>query len=175
MKGKLRRSEGSASSPSSFATVALSEGWETNSLRALIALLLLLSLLLCACNTGSPPQDNDGVTGNENSNENSDESNDENNNDDTDEGKEPLPMDKTYRILFIGNSYTYYNDMPTTLFCAFARTAGYTVEVTAITKGAHKLSQFADPLDTYGAQVEAAPSAKARSKEHAVFLPSRPQ
>ena len=63
---------------------------------------------------------------------------------------------KTYSVLFIGNSYTYYNDMPTSIFKRIAESAGYEVDVTAITKGSHKLSQFADPTDEYGAKVEKA-------------------
>ncbi len=69
---------------------------------------------------------------------------------------EGISMEKSYSILFIGNSYTYYNDMPTAIFEKIAEAAGYDVEVTAITKGAYTLHQFADPSDTYGAQVEAA-------------------
>lgn len=63
---------------------------------------------------------------------------------------------KTYRILFIGNSYTYYHDMPTAMFARLVEQAGYQVEVTAITKGAHTLEKFADPFDTYGSEVAAA-------------------
>lgn len=63
---------------------------------------------------------------------------------------------KTYNILFIGNSYTYYNDMPTAIFQQFAQAGGYDVEVTAITKGSYRLEAFADPNDAYGAQVEQA-------------------
>ena len=37
--------------------------------------------------------------------------------------------DKEYRILFIGNSYTYFNEMPTELFSVIAKEAGYSVEV----------------------------------------------
>ena len=70
--------------------------------------------------------------------------------------KEKLDMNRKYSILFIGNSYTYYNDMPTAIFEKFAEAAGYDVEVTAITTGAHKLYQFADPADEYGAKVEKA-------------------
>ena len=70
--------------------------------------------------------------------------------------KEKLDMNRTYSILFIGNSYTYYNDMPTAIFEKLAESAGYEVEVTAITKGAYKLYQFADPADEYGAKVEKA-------------------
>ena len=62
---------------------------------------------------------------------------------------------KTYRILFIGNSYTHYHDMPTALFARIAEQAGYQVEVTTIVKGAHTLEKFADPFDTYGSEVAA--------------------
>lgn len=63
---------------------------------------------------------------------------------------------KVYRVLFIGNSYTYYHDMPTAYFERIAEQAGYEVEVTAITKGAHTLEKFADPFDTYGSEVAVA-------------------
>lgn len=62
---------------------------------------------------------------------------------------------ETIRVLFIGNSYTYYNDMPTAIFRELGNAAGLTLDVTAITKGAHTLAKFADPNDTYGALVEA--------------------
>lgn len=62
---------------------------------------------------------------------------------------------KTTSILFIGNSYTHTNDMPTTIFEPLAEAEGYQVEVTAITKSAYKLHQFADPTNYYGSLVEA--------------------
>jgi hypothetical protein len=65
-------------------------------------------------------------------------------------------MNKDYSILFICNSYTYYNDMPTAIFKEFAVAAGHSVTVKAITKGAWTLEKFADPADEYGAKVEAA-------------------
>ena len=65
-------------------------------------------------------------------------------------------MNKNYSILFIGNSYTYYNDMPTAIFKEFAVAAGRAVTVKAITKGAWTLEKFADPTDEYGKKVEAA-------------------
>jgi len=68
-------------------------------------------------------------------------------------GIEPLPKNKTYSILFIGNSYTKRNSMPTEIFAPMAKAAGYDVEVTAILNGGHTLLGFADPNDTYGAQV----------------------
>ena len=66
-----------------------------------------------------------------------------------------LEMKKIYNILLIGNSYTYYNDMPE-VFGKIAEGAGYQVNVTAITKGGHKLYQFADPNEQFGATVEKA-------------------
>jgi len=70
------------------------------------------------------------------------------------QNKEDTAVEKTYSILFIGNSYTYYNDMPTAIFKQFAISAGYKVEVNAITNGGHKLSEFAEPSDEFGARVE---------------------
>lgn len=49
------------------------------------------------------------------------------------------------RILFVGNSYTFYNDMPHTFFTECAKAAGYEAEVTSVTRGGHRLAQFADP------------------------------
>ena len=66
-----------------------------------------------------------------------------------------IPRDKTYNILFIGNSYTYYNDMATAYFQKMAEACGYKVQVTTVTKGGHMLSKHADPADPYGEQVAA--------------------
>ena len=57
---------------------------------------------------------------------------------------------KTLKILFVGNSYTFFNKMPQTAFTEEAEKAGYTVEVTEITKGGYRLSQFADPENEHG-------------------------
>ena len=70
-----------------------------------------------------------------------------------------LSKDRTYNILFIGNSYTFYNNMPTTFFEPMAKVCGYDVRVTAITKGAYTLEKFADPTDAYGKLVHTALSA----------------
>lgn len=53
-------------------------------------------------------------------------------------------------ILFVGNSYTYYNDMPEVLFAQEACHAGIEVNVTAVTKGGYYLDQFADPENEHG-------------------------
>ncbi len=62
----------------------------------------------------------------------------------------------TLDILFIGNSFTYYNDMPTAYFAPICKEGGYSVNVTSITNGGHYLYEFADPNDTYGAKVKTA-------------------
>ena len=64
-----------------------------------------------------------------------------------------LPKDKTYEILFIGNSYTFYNNMPTAYFATMAQAAGYQLNVQSITKGAYTLEKFADPKDPFGTLV----------------------
>ena len=67
---------------------------------------------------------------------------------------ETMIWEKT-KVLFIGNSFTYYNDMDQ-LFAGLAEAAGYDVQVERITIGGHNLSQFALPSDEGGKQVEAA-------------------
>ena len=75
------------------------------------------------------------------------------------EGSSMLSKDKTYSVLFVGNSYTFYNDMPTVYFENMAKACGYSVKVTSITKGAYTLEKFADPGDPYGKMVDTALSA----------------
>ena len=50
------------------------------------------------------------------------------------ENKSPLEKNKTYEILFIGNSYTYYNSTVPEEFRKIALSAGYTVNVDSVTK-----------------------------------------
>ena len=52
---------------------------------------------------------------------------------------------RTYRFLFIGNSHTYFNDMPSELFAKIATEAGYNVEVESVVHGGWTLEQHADP------------------------------
>ena len=59
-------------------------------------------------------------------------------------------MKKSINVLFVGNSYTYYNDMPEAYFKKVAEEAGYSVTVTAITKGGAYLHQYADPEHEQG-------------------------
>jgi len=57
---------------------------------------------------------------------------------------------KKEKILFVGNSYTYYNDMPDKIFTAKAEEAGRLFTVFKVLKGGYKLSQYADPENPYG-------------------------
>ncbi len=52
---------------------------------------------------------------------------------------------KRCRILFIGNSYTYFNDMPKSIFEKIAEEAGVDVEVDSVVKGGWSLEKHADP------------------------------
>ena len=50
------------------------------------------------------------------------------------------------KVLFIGNSYTYYNDMPK-IFEALAKENGKEISVDSVTKGGRKLYENLDPCD----------------------------
>ena len=60
------------------------------------------------------------------------------------------------KILFIGNSATYFNDMPAAIFAPMCEAAGYDVAVTAITKSGYRLSGHIDRNDEVGKLVHAA-------------------
>ena len=53
-------------------------------------------------------------------------------------------------ILFVGNSYTYYSDMPDALFVPLAARAGLDCRVTSVTVGGCTLARFADESDAPG-------------------------
>lgn len=55
-------------------------------------------------------------------------------------------------ILFIGNSYTYFNDLPA-LFSALAEENGHEVNVQSVTQGGRRLHQFKDADDAYTKQL----------------------
>lgn len=59
---------------------------------------------------------------------------------------------KTNKILFIGNSHTYYNNMPA-IFKELADADNINCEVSSVTASGYKLSKFADKNDKYGIQV----------------------
>ncbi len=68
----------------------------------------------------------------------------------------PAPEKKTYNILFIGNSYTYYSDMPEKLFDPIARSADVKFKVSSLTRGGWYLIDTANPEDELGKLVDAA-------------------
>lgn len=57
----------------------------------------------------------------------------------------------TYSVLFVGNSYTYYNDL-WDIFQQCAESAGYHVTVDSVTSGGYHLYQYLDSSD-FQAQV----------------------
>lgn len=59
------------------------------------------------------------------------------------------------QILFVGNSYTYYHDMPECIFAPMATEAGYDLEVRSVTHGGYKLVWYADPENEEGKRLRA--------------------
>ena len=64
--------------------------------------------------------------------------------------------DDPVKILFIGNSTTYYNNMPENYFAPLCEAAGYNVEVTRITSANYRLAGHINANDSIGTQVNAA-------------------
>jgi hypothetical protein len=56
------------------------------------------------------------------------------------------------RILFVGNSHTYANDLPV-IFSEIAAAMGHPADVQEVTEGAYTLTQFADTADEWGSVV----------------------
>lgn len=65
-----------------------------------------------------------------------------------------LPKEDEYSVLFVGNSYTYCNEMPEVLFKSICTSAGYKVKVDSVTRGGYYLSQFASSSDEYGKKLQ---------------------
>ena len=65
-------------------------------------------------------------------------------------------MKKQYSILFIGNSMTYFHDMPTAIFEPMAKAAGYDVTVRSITAGGRFLWENLEKDDETALSVKAA-------------------
>jgi hypothetical protein len=59
-------------------------------------------------------------------------------------------------ILFVGNSYTYYSDMPEALFAPLAKRAGLDCTVTSVTVGGCTLARYVDEADSAGEKLRAA-------------------
>ena len=60
-------------------------------------------------------------------------------------------MSEKTRVLFIGNSYTYYNDMPA-IFGRVCAENGVAAEVESVTDGGYYLEYFLSPDDPKGAE-----------------------
>lgn len=123
----------------------------------LLTLVLLLSLIACSEDVTEGSTD-ESVNGSS-VGSSVDESVDESVNSDTETSEdENMSFDKTktYNILFIGNSYTYYNDMPTKIFEQIANSVGVKVKVDSITKGGWWLWDHANSDDEMGKIVDGA-------------------
>lgn len=70
-------------------------------------------------------------------------------------GTTELDKSKTYTILFIGNSYTYFANMPSRYFGEIMKAAGYKVKIVSLTKGGWTLLNSSDAQDELGSKVDA--------------------
>ncbi len=77
---------------------------------------------------------------------------------------------KEASVLFIGNSYTYFNDMPSAIFAQLAASMGRPLRVEAITKGGFTLAQHATKENEIGARVAAALDGASQGKYDYVIL-----
>jgi hypothetical protein len=59
------------------------------------------------------------------------------------------------KILFIGNSYTFFHKMPEEIFAPMARAEGIDLDVTSVTRGGWYLRKFADPEGEEGKRLRA--------------------
>ena len=57
---------------------------------------------------------------------------------------------KSKNILFVGNSYTYFHDMPEKIFAPLAESQGYGVNVTSVTAGGYYFAWYCDPENPEG-------------------------
>lgn len=62
------------------------------------------------------------------------------------------PVKESPEVLFLGNSFTFYNDLPQT-FLELSYEGGFSPEVYDYTEGYYQLRMFADPQDELGAEV----------------------
>ena len=77
-----------------------------------------------------------------------------------------IAKDQTYRVLFVGNSYTYYNDL-WDLFTQAAESLGYTVEADHVTQGGYYLDQYLNKKDEFGIKLM---QCFAKNTYNAVFI-----
>ena len=66
--------------------------------------------------------------------------------------RKPAQVKTEPTILFLGNSMTFFNDLPT-VFMNLSRSGGFAAEVYELTEGSYRLEYFADETDEVGAQV----------------------
>lgn len=123
--------------------------------KKLIAILILASMLIsivaCTGEGNTTIATGDGTSASENTTVRNPE-------DETPPAPKPTVLDKNgnYSFLFIGNSYTYSNNMPEQIFANILKEAGYTATVTSITKGGWYLIDSAKSTDEVGKQVDSA-------------------
>lgn len=65
--------------------------------------------------------------------------------------RKPAQVKTDPAILFLGNSMTYFNDLPT-VFLNLSQSGGFEPEVYELTEGSYRLEYFADETDEVGAQ-----------------------
>ncbi|ADL03801.1 SGNH/GDSL hydrolase family protein [Lacrimispora saccharolytica] len=65
--------------------------------------------------------------------------------------RKPVQVKTDPAILFLGNSMTYFNDLPT-VFMNLSQSGGFEPEVYELTEGSYRLEYFADETDEVGAQ-----------------------
>ncbi len=63
-----------------------------------------------------------------------------------------MPKDQAYHVLFVGNSYTYYNDL-WDLFTQAGESIGYTITADHVTQGGYYLDQYLNSKDQFGIQL----------------------
>ncbi len=116
-------------------------------------LLLTSSALILSCVSGCTSSDGTGTDTSEQETQTQaaeSEKTEETEAIETEAADTSLPNDKEYSVLFIGNSYTYCNDMPEVIFKSICDAAGYNVKVDSVTRGGYYLFQFASSTDEYG-------------------------
>lgn len=62
--------------------------------------------------------------------------------------------DKEYRVLFVGNSFTEFNNLANNIFKPMCKQAGYNILVNTVTRGSYILENFADSADPYGSKID---------------------
>ena len=65
--------------------------------------------------------------------------------------KRPDPVKDQPAVLFLGNSMTYYHDLPS-VFSQLSQSGGFMPEVYELTEGYYRLEYFADREDEVGSQ-----------------------